>query len=102
MPIMANATAMNACSERAGAAHPRDDVTSRIAVAQLVADAVRDTAHHHAIQAQAGSPQQQCPAVQPPGQRGGVAQSRARCATPGAFGDQSGADVTPGQQPIGD
>src|SRR5206468_4002404 len=54
--------------ERAGAAHPRDDVARDGAVAQLVADAVHHAAHQQAVETQADRPQQQRAAIQPPGQ----------------------------------
>ena len=85
--------------QSAGATHARDNVAG-LAGAQLVTDAVHHAAHQQAIQAQAHGPQQQCAAVQPPGQPEGVAQLAVRAVGARAFGDEPGADVAAGEQPV--
>ena len=83
-----------------GATHPDHDVARGIAT-ELVADAVHDAADQHPVQAQPDGPQQQGAAVQPPGQPESVAQQRCCAGRSRAFGDQPGADVAAGQQPVG-
>jgi hypothetical protein len=86
--------------QRAGAAHARDDVARRGAVAQLIADAVHHTAHHQAVRAQPHAPHQQRAAVQAPRQPEDVAQRRCGGSGTGAFVEQSGADVARREQSI--
>ncbi|COV60708.1 Uncharacterised protein [Mycobacterium tuberculosis] len=54
------------------------------------------TAHHQPVQAQADGPQQQGAAIEPPCQPEGLAQHGPGGAGAGAFGDQSGTDITAG------
>ena len=86
--------------QSAGAAHPDDDVACGVAAAELVADAVHHTAHQHAVEAKTHGPQQERSAVQPPRQPEHVAQRGCGGAGTGAFGEESGAHIAAGEQPI--